>query len=163
MKIRHVTLADLEDVYRIEKANFLETEAASYQTFKERILKIPDTFLIAEINGEVAGYIDGQAVNTRHLTDDLFTKVVKNAKTGGYIAVTSLSVDEKFQGQSVGRQLISALKDVAYEQQREGICLTCHNYLIKYYEKNWFINEGRSKSVHGGAIWYDMVWENPEI
>ena len=42
------------------------------------------------------------------------------------------------------------------------ISLTCHDYLITYYEMNGFIDEGESKSNHGDSIWYNMVWENPE-
>lgn len=159
MNIRHVTPADLEVAYSIEIANFSESEAASYEAIKARIAKIPDTFLVAEIDGQVAGYIEGPVIHARHLTDDLFQTVTENPTTGGYIAVTSLSVADIFQGQAVGKKLIAALKDLAYEQKREGITLTCHDYLIPYYEKNGFINDGQSKSAHGGAIWYDMVWE----
>ena len=67
---------------------------------------------------------------------------------------------EDFKGQAVGTKLIAALKDLAREQKRDGITLTCHDYLISYYEKNGFTNDGQSQSTHGGAVWYDMVWEN---
>ncbi|MDR1605818.1 MAG: GNAT family N-acetyltransferase [Streptococcaceae bacterium] len=160
MNIRHVTVADLAAIYQIEVNNFSAAEAATYEGMKDRISKIPDTFLVAEIDGQVAGYIEGPAVATRHLTDDLFETVVENAQTGGYIAVTSLSVAERFKGQLVGTRLIAALKELARQQKREGINLTCHDYLIAYYEKNGFINEGQSQSTHGGAVWYDMVWDN---
>ena len=159
MKIRQVTPADLEVAYHIEITNFSPAEAASYDAIKSRIAKIPDTFLVAEIDGQVAGYIEGPVIPARHLTDDLFQTVVENPETGGYIAVTSLSVADDFQGQAVGTKLIAALKALAHEQKREGITLTCHDYLIPYYEKNGFKNDGQSQSAHGGAIWYDMVWE----
>lgn len=157
--IRHVENSDLAVIYEIETSNFSEAEAASYEAIKLRIMTIPDTFLVAEIDGQIAGYIEGPAIHSRHLTDDLFEKVVENPKTGGYIAVTSLSVAADFKGQSVGTQLIAALKALAKRQARQGIVLTCHDYLIGYYEKNGFVNEGQSQSAHGGAIWYDMVWE----
>mgnify|MGYP000019242224 FL=1 len=162
MKIRQVIPADLEAAYKIEASNFSPEEAASYEAVKSRIAKIPDTFLVAEIDGQVAGYIEGPAVNVRHLTDDLFQTVVENPATGGYIAVTSLSVAEDFKGQAVGTKLIAALKDLAREQKRDGITLTCHDYLISYYEKNGFTNDGQSQSTHGGAVWYDMVWETTD-
>ncbi|GHU42878.1 N-acetyltransferase [Bacilli bacterium] len=160
MKIRQVTPADLEVAYSIEIANFSPAEAASFEAIQARIAQIPDTFLVAEIDGQVAGYIEGPVIQARHLTDDLFQTVVANPETGGYIAVTSLSVADDFQGQAVGAKLIAALKELARAQKREGITLTCHDYLIPYYEKNGFMNDGKSQSVHGGAVWYDMVWEN---
>ena len=51
-------------------------------------------------------------------------------------------------------------QSVAHGHEREGINLTCHDYLIEYYEKHGFINEGKSKSCFAGEEWYDMVWEN---
>ena len=120
------------------------------------------TFLIAEIDGTVAGYIEGPVIAERYLTDDLFHKVAPNVSQGGYIAVTSLSISKDFKGQGVGTSLIAAFKDLAIAQKRQGISLTCHDYLITYYEMNVFIDEGESKSNHGDSIWYNMVWENPE-
>ena len=98
----------------------------------------------------------------RYLTDDLFHKVVPNASQGGFIAVTSLSISKDFKGQGIGTALIAALKDLSIAQKRQGISLTCHDYLIAYYEMNGFTDEGESESKHGGSSWYNMVWENPE-
>ena len=92
----------------------------------------------------------------------MFHKVTPNASQGGYIAVTSLSISKDFKGQGVGTSLIAAFKDLAIAQKRQGISLTCHDYLITYYEMNVFIDEGESISNHGDSIWYNMVWENPE-
>ncbi|MCJ1969369.1 GNAT family N-acetyltransferase [Lactococcus carnosus] len=159
MIIRHVRSTDLAVIFQIETANFSPAEVAGYEAMKSRIAIIPDTFLVAEIDGQVAGYIEGPAMTERHLTDDLFKTVVKNPVSGGYITVTSLSVAEKFQDQSVGKRLIQALKELAAQQERAGISLTCHDYLIGYYEKHGFKNDGQSQSTYGGGIWYDMVWE----
>ncbi len=51
------------------------------------------------------------------------------------------------------------MKDLAVTQEREGIILTCHDYLIPYYEMNGFSNQGLSESEHGGAVWYQMIWK----
>ena len=34
--------------------------------------------------------------------------------------------------------------------------LTCKEKLIPFYEGFGYVNCGVSKSVHGGAVWYDM-------
>ena len=47
----------------------------------------------------------------------------------------------------------------AKNNSREKIFLTCKDYLVHYYEKFGYINEGVSESVHGGAKWYDMYLE----
>lgn len=38
-----------------------------------------------------------------------------------------------------------------------GVALTCKAHLVHYYERFGYRNEGVSASVHGGAVWYDMV------
>lgn len=159
MLIRHARKEDWADVVRIEQDNFSPEEAATPEAILERLETICDTFLIAEIDGKVAGYIEGPVIDKRYLTDDLFHKVTPNVSEGGFIAVTSLSVSKEFKGQGVGTALIAALKDLAIAQKRKGISLTCHDYLIAYYEMNGFTDEGESESNHGGSSWYNLVWE----
>lgn len=159
MLIRHARKEDWANVVRIEQDNFSPEEAATPEAILERLETICDTFLIAEIDGKVAGYIEGPVIDKRYLTGDLFHKVTPNASEGGFIAVTSLSISKEFKGQGVGTALIAALKDLAIAQKRQGISLTCHDYLIAYYEMNGFTDEGESESNHGGSSWYNLVWE----
>ena len=79
------------------KINFSPEEAATPEALAERLETICDTFLIAEIDGTVADYIEGPVISERYLTDDLFYKVTPNASQGGYIAVTSLSISKDFK------------------------------------------------------------------
>ena len=160
IQIRQADLSDWEEILAIEQLNFPAAEAASSEVLKERI---PDTFLLAELHGQLAGYIVGPAIQTRYLTDDLFSKVGANPPEGGFIAVQSLSVHPDFQKQGVGTLLLAALKEIAVQQNRKGISLTCHDGLIPYYEMNGFVHEGISDSTHGVAVWSDMVWENPNF
>ncbi|MGT2930263.1 GNAT family N-acetyltransferase [Streptococcus dentasini] len=159
MIIRQVRLEDYGEIIDIEESNFSAAEAASPTAIKERLGKIPDTFLIAEIDGRVAGYIVGSVMQNRYLTDELFNTVEANPAVGGFILVQSLSVAPFYQGQGIGTALLAALKDLAVAQERQGISLTCHGELITYYEMNGFADEGESSSKHGGSIWYNMVWE----
>lgn len=48
------------------------------------------------------------------------------------------------------------LIDNARNENRKGLVLTCKKNLICYYEKFGFVSEGRSNSMHGDAIWYQM-------
>lgn len=156
--IRQVTSSDLEAVTTIEAANFSPREAATKEILAERIAKIPETFLIAEMEGQVAAYIEGPVIDSPYITDNLFYKVRPNLPQGGYQAVTSLSVAPAFKGQGLGTALLAALKDLTVAQGRLGITLTCHEELIAYYEMNGFANEGLSESTLGGAVWYNMTW-----
>ena len=107
------------------------------------------------------GYIEGPVGPHRHLQDQSFTEEIEDYrhKPGGYISVTCLSIAKESQGLGLGKKLLTALKELALEHEREGINLTCHDYLIAYYEKHGFVNEGQSQSTFAGETWYDMVWE----
>ena len=161
IRIRQADLSDWEEILAIEQLNFPAAEAASSEVLKERIEQIPDTFLLAELHGQLAGYIVGPAVQARYLTDDLFSKVGVNPSEAGFIAVQSLSVHPDFQRQGVGTLLLAALKETAVQEHRQGISLTCHDELIPYFEMNAFVHEGISDLTHGGSVWSNMVWENP--
>ncbi|KJQ58167.1 GNAT family N-acetyltransferase [Streptococcus cristatus] len=160
IRIRQADLSDWEEILAIEQLNFPAAEAASAEVLKEQIA---DTFLLAELHGQLAGYIVGPAIQARYLTDDLFSKVSANSPEGGFIAVQSLSVHPDFQRQGVGTLLIAALKETVVQEHRQGISLTCHDELIPYFEMNGFVHEGISDSTHGGGVWSDMVWENPNF
>ena len=160
IRIRQAELSDWEEILAIEQLNSPAAEAVGAEVIKERIERISDTFLLAELHGQLVGYIVGPAVPARYLKDDLFSKVSANPPEGGFIAVQSLSVHPDFQRQGVGILLLAALKEIAVQQNRKGISLTCHDELIPYYEMNGFVHEGISDSTHGGAVWSDMVWEN---
>ncbi|PZO94057.1 GNAT family N-acetyltransferase [Streptococcus halichoeri] len=159
MLIRQATIADWETIVQIEQTNFSPAEATSPEVIRERLERLPETFLVAIIKDQLAGYIEGPIVAEPRLTDDLFHQTPLNPATQGYVAVTSLSIAPDFQQQGVGMALLAAMKDLAVAKKCQGIILTCHDYLIPYYEMNGFVNQGLSDSVHGGAIWYDMLWQ----
>ena len=161
MKIRQAKLEDLDRIVEIELENFSVEEAIPRSVFEVHLREIQTSFLVAEKEGKIIGYIEGPVVPHRYLQDQSFTEEIKDYshETGGYISVTCLSIAKEVQGLGLGQKLLTALKEVALEDEREGINLTCHDYLIAYYEKHGFVNEGLSQSTFAGETWYDMVWE----
>lgn len=162
MLIRHVNQTDWEVIADIEQANFSPQEAVAANVIKERAELISDTFLVAVIANQLVGYIEGPVIAEPRLEDHLFHGVTKNPARGGYIAITSLSVAPGYQKQGIGTALLAAMKDLAVAQDRLGIILTCHDYLIPYYEMNGFQDQGLSASQHGGSVWYQMLWQPEE-
>ena len=161
MKIRQARFSDLDRILEIELENFSLEEAIPRSVFEAHLREIQTSFLVAEKEGRVLGYIEGPVVPHRHLQDQSFTEEIADHshKSGGYISVTCLSIAKEAQALGVGKRLLTALKEVALEHEREGINLTCHDYLIPYYEKHGFTDEGLSESKFGGEIWYNMVME----
>ena len=164
MIIRQASLADLDAIHRIELENFSPEEAISREILAKHIETISTTFLVAEKNGKILGYLEGPIRPERHLHDVSFTMEIEDCHSieGGFISLTSLSISKEAQGLGVGRALLEAMKEIAIADERHGINLTCHDYLTAYYERHDFVNEGQSKSTYADEIWYDMVWDNPQ-
>lgn len=162
MQIRRAQLRDLDEIVAIEWANFSSEEAISREALADHIKKIQTSFLVAEVDGKIQGYLEGPVRPGRYLIDSSFEKVEDLSHLpNGYISITSLSIAPEAQSLGLGRKLIEAMKKIAVQDGRLGINLTCHDYLIHYYEKHGFVNEGLSASTYAGEIWYDMVWEAP--
>ncbi|SFB45080.1 Ribosomal protein S18 acetylase RimI [Cohnella sp. OV330] len=157
IKLRNVRASDLEQLVRIENEGFSQAEAASKEAFAERIRLIPDTFIVAEREGQILGYINGPIIGQPYITDDLFKEIKTNPKNGGYQSVLGLAVSKEARGQGIAKLLLKKWEELAQVNEREGITLTCKEDLVAFYEKQGFVNRGRSESQHGGVVWYDLV------
>ncbi|MGP6147624.1 GNAT family N-acetyltransferase [Jeotgalibaca sp. A122] len=157
--IRKVTPEDLDIVTKVEKECFPEAEAATKESFAERIATFSDSFFLAEIEGEVIGFINGNVTDETVIADEMFEDVTYHNPEGAYQAIFGLDVIPKHQKQGIAARLMNHLIETAREQGRKGVILTCKERLIPYYSRFGFKNMGRSASTHGGSVWYDMLLE----
>lgn len=157
VSLRNVQTSDLEQLILIENEGFSIEEAATKEAFIERVQLIPDTFIVAEKEGEIIGYINGPIIHQAYITDNLFEKIRENPTRGGYQSILGLAVSEQARNQGVAKILIEKIEELVVENARKGITLTCKKELVFFYEKYGFVNHGMSESQHGGVIWYNMV------
>lgn len=155
--LRNVQKADLEELIVIENEGFTKEEAATREAFVGRIQLIADTFIVAEKDGEIVGYINGPVIPQIYITDDLFEEINENPKKGGYQSILGVAVSKKARKQGIARILFDKMEQLVIEKKRQGITLTCRQELIPFYEKLGFMNHGISDSQHGGVSWYNMV------
>lgn len=154
---REVRLEDLDRVVEIESICFPATEAATRESFKERIEAFPDSFLVAEVDGILIGFINGCATNSPVIYDELFHSTRHHISDGKNLSVFGLDVIPSYRRQGVARQLMNHFIQIAKNTDRKGVILTCKEQLVPYYESFGYINQGISKSTHGGAQWFDMI------
>lgn len=157
ISLRNVQAGDLEQLLAIEDEGFSKEEAATKEAMIERIYTIADTFIVAEKDGKILGYINGPIINQPYITDDLFKTIGENPKTGGYQSILGVAVSKNARKQGVARILIEKMEELAAENKRQGITLTCKEELISFYEKLGFVDHGLSESQHGGVSWYNLV------
>ena len=157
-QIRTVTAADLDAVTALEAACFPPAEAATREAFAYRIAAFPERFFVAEEAGRIIGLVNGCASNLPAIEDRLF-EPQGHEPDGRNQMVFGLAVEAACRRRGVGAALLNRLIDFARQQAMERVILTCKEEKIPYYAGFGFQNRGVSGSVHGGAVWYDMVLE----
>lgn len=157
--IRPVTMDDLDAVTTVEAHCFPPAEAATRESFAHRIVTFPECFFVAVHEGEIIGFINGCATNERTIRDEMFEDSSLHTPDGCYQSIFGLDVIERYQRQGIAAELMNHLIEDARMKGRKGLILTCKDRLIHYYAKFGYKNLGVSASVHGGAVWYDMILE----
>lgn len=157
--IRQVRQEDLDAVAQVEAVCFPEAEAAARDSFAERIRAFPESFFVAERDGEVIGFINGCVTDSQVIEDEMFEDVGLHNPEGAYQGIFGLDVLPEYQHQGIASMLMRHLIEQARSGGRKGLILTCKDRLIGFYETFGYRNLGVSASVHGGAVWYDMILE----
>ena len=78
MIIRQARLSDLDRILEIELENFSIEEAIPRSVFEAHLKEIKTSFLVAEKEGEILGYIEGPVIPHRYLQDQSFTEEIKD-------------------------------------------------------------------------------------
>ncbi len=159
MNIRFVQSSDLEQIHALEQINFSPQEQISEEVLATYVQLLPQTCLVMENEGEIAGFILACPSEQSTVMDDLFYLTASSLPQGPHLAIVSLSIAPQYKGQGIGTLLLAALKELAVAGKYQGIGLTCKDHLLNYYEMNQFEDCGPSQSQFGGQVWYDMYWK----
>jgi predicted N-acetyltransferase YhbS len=153
--IRKAKFEDLDRISEIEKQAFPPEEAASREKYEWRFQNYPDYFFVAEKDNKVVSVVCAIPTKLELINDDIFE--MEKLPFGKIAAVVSVMADKNHRGQGITGELIKYSLLKLKENGMETSCLTCKEHLINYYSKFGYELVGVSKSIHGGAVWYDMV------
>lgn len=155
--IRKVKITDLEMVTKVEACCFPKAEAATRNSLEQRIETFPESFFVAEIDNQIIGFINGCITNDTVINDKLYEDTTLHNSNGDYQAIFGLDVLPKYRMHGIATILMNHMIQTSKRNGRKGIILTCKDKLIPFYAKFGYENKGLSQSVHGGAVWYDMI------
>ncbi len=158
IEIRQAVMEDLDAVTQVECICFPEAEAATRESLEKRLKLFGPSFLVAvdKDKNKIIGMINGTVSNEDVIADEMFEHITYNVRAD-YQMIFGIDVLPEYRCQGIGEQLMNAMIKLAWDEGRRGLVLTCKEELISFYEKFGYMNKGVSKSVHGGAQWYDMV------
>ncbi len=101
-------------------------------------------------------------INNTVIYDELYKNSKLHLPEGEYQTIFGLDVVPEYRHRGIATELMNHMIKSSKLSGRKGVVLTCKNNLSEYYEKFGYKNKGVSKSVHGGAKWYDMILEFDE-
>lgn len=159
MKIRTATIEDLKAVTAVETACFPSAEAAKEEAFRARLLVYPEHFWILQDGNIMVGFVNGMVTNELTIRDEMFEQACLHQEDSCWQTIFGINTIPEYRRQGCAAILLEQVIAKAKAQGRKGCILTCKEQLIHYYAKFGYKNCGRSGSIHGGAVWYDMRLE----
>ena len=156
MLIRHATLEDLKEITAIEAACFPKAEAATEESFRNRLSVYPDYFWVLCDDEKMIGFVNGMVTNMADLTDEMYDEAHLHDEKGDWQMIFGVNTLPEFRCRVNSERILNQVILDARQQGRKGLVLTCKERLIHYYAKFGFVNEGISESVHGQAVWFQM-------
>ena len=146
MNIRCATIEDLDRVTEVEALCFPPAEAASRESFEGRLTVFPNHFWVFEVDGKIVGFVNGFVTDEENLTDEMFADANMHNEKGAWQMIFGVDTIPEYQRRGIAEQVLNKVIEVAKEEGRKGLVLTCKEHMLHYYAKFGFINEGVSGS-----------------
>ena len=157
MDIRKAEIKDLDELANAAATCFPAAEAASKERIAGRLAVYPDYFWVGrDESHELVSFAAGPVTKERDLTDNMYADPSVHDPDGDWQMVFCLCTMPQHRRKGLGGLVLQRLISEAEEKGRKGVVLACKEEKIPFYEKFGFVNEGVSKSKHGGARWYQM-------
>ena len=157
MRIRAASMADLAQLAAVEAECFPAAEAASEADFAARLAVYPNHFwLLEDGGGRVLSFINGMATDEPTLRDEMYENAALHSERGAWQMIFGVNTRPAYRRRGYAGLVMERVIADARAQGRRGCVLTCKEKLIPYDEKFGYVNEGVSRSTHGGVVWYDM-------
>ena len=154
--IRTAALADLDAISQVEAQCFPPAEAASREQFAGRLEHFPSHFWLMFNEEKLIAFVDGFVTDEGTLTDEMYAHPEMHNEAGKWQMIFGVNTLPEFRRKGYASELMRRAVQDSREQGRLGLVLTCKAELVHWYSRLGFVSEGKSKSVHGGAVWFSM-------
>ena len=156
MDIRNATIADLAAVTHLEAICFPAAEAASEESFAQRLMCYPSHFWLLMDGDTVVSFVNGLVTDEPDLRDEMYENAALHDENGAWQMIFGVDTHPDYRRRGCAGKLLEHVIGQAKAQGRRGLVLTCKEKLVAYYSKFGFVSEGISQSTHGDVVWYQM-------
>lgn len=160
-EFRDIKFMEADQAVKIEQICFPPHEACSEKHMKERIVAVPELFLVAvdRKTGQIAGFLNGVATDEEKFRDEFFTDITICNPNGKNVMLLGLDVLPEYRGQGLAREIVAQYGNREREKGREKLILTCLEPKVEMYKKMGFQDNGIANSAWGGEEWHEMSLE----
>src|ERR1700743_538667 len=131
--IRQVLTTDLDRCFAIESIAYEGDEAATREKIATRIATWPEGFVVAEVDGVVAGFINSGAAFDVQMSDEAFKELIGHDPAGPNVVIMSVVVHPYYQGLGLAKRLLGEFIERMREQGKATIHLMCKERHIPLY------------------------------
>ncbi|MGQ7844477.1 GNAT family N-acetyltransferase [Granulosicoccus sp. 3-233] len=151
------TPSDASRCHDIERSAYEGDEAATLEKITQRLETYPEGFLVLEIDGELAGFINCGCAHDVEMADEAFKELIGHSPEAPNVVILSVVVDPAYQGQSLSTALMKEFIGRMIDMDKQSIHLMCRQRHVPLYERFGFSYIRPSQSDHGGMTWHEML------
>ena len=156
MIIRNATIEDLDMITAVEGECFPPAEAATKESIKKRLESYSSHFWLLMEEDQLISFVNGMVTDEENLRDEMYEDASIHNEDGKWQMIFGVDTVPSQRRHGYAEKVLWRVIEDSKTQGRKGLVLTCKDYMIHYYAKFGFVNEGVSKSVHGNVMWYQM-------
>lgn len=157
LSFRHPTPSDASPCYQIEIGAYEGDEAATQEKIATRIAQYPQGFLILEVDGKTAGFINSGCAHQVQMADEAFKELVGHTADAPNVVIMSVVIDPAYQGRGYSTRLMEAFVALMTASGKQTIHLLCKEQHVELYRRMGYRYVQPSSSDHGGMAWHEMV------
>lgn len=150
---------DATACFDIETRAYEGDEAATLEKIAHRIAEYPQGFLVLEIDGRIAGFINSGCAHEVVLSDEAFKDLIGHAPDAPNVVILSVAVDPPHQGQGVATVLMAEFVARMAGMGKTTIHLMCRQHHVPLYRRFGYRYIAPSASDHGGMQWHEMIMD----
>ena len=154
---RQAIPADTDRCYEIETVAYEGDEAATHAKIATRIDQYPEGFLIMELDGEIAGFINSGCAHEVIMSDEAFKELKGHDADAPNVVIMSVVLDPAHQGKGHSSKLMRQFIERMRGMGKSCIHLMCKEQHIDLYAHFGYRYVQPSPSDHGGMAWHEMV------
>jgi N-acetylglutamate synthase-like GNAT family acetyltransferase len=156
---RHALPQDAARCYQIESTAYEGDEAATLEKIRTRIARYSQGFLVMELDGAIAGFINSGCAQEVVMSDEAFKELVGHDPAAPNVVIMSVVLDPACQGKGHSTLMMRTFVEQMRELGKKTIHLMCKDRHVELYKRFGYAYVKPSPSDHGGMAWHEMVME----